>query len=246
MARAIVLMVIGAAAISAQSTRLGWPVDPAATNEVVILREFTVSTGEGFGTANAEAVRMLQQQLRGLAELAIVEKAGTSPSVRLRAGNREEIQLTASEVTANALRLLDITPALGRDFTDDDVRQPHRAALLGYGTWQSRFGGRVDVIGSRGYRHGDPGIREDVVIIGILPPGAFTRTPELDGDADVLVLTAIGFEGERVFAPLLRLQPGATAAQVQRIIDASVAGRGRQDPIARQHAFRLESLRRTR
>ena len=53
-------------------------------------------------------------------------------------------------VTGNYFEALGITPAAGRFFTPSEDTRPGDApiAVLGYDTWQSRFGGRGDVVGS--------------------------------------------------------------------------------------------------
>ena len=51
--------------------------------------------------------------------------------------------------TANFFELLGVRAALGRFFTDreDDPDDPQRVAVLGYGFWQSEFGGDTTVLG---------------------------------------------------------------------------------------------------
>jgi hypothetical protein len=68
-------------------------------------------------------------------------------------------------VSADFLRVLGVTPALGRDFepTDEDASKPH-LAILSYGAWQRRFGGERGVVGSTMMVNGAP-----YTIIGIMP-----------------------------------------------------------------------------
>jgi putative ABC transport system permease protein len=82
-------------------------------------------------------------------------------------------RLTGREVTWTYLRLLGITPALGRDFTEQDGRPGNpRAAVISHGLWQRRLGGRPEVVGRPIRLDG-----ADYTIAGILSPqlGPFER-----------------------------------------------------------------------
>ena len=61
--------------------------------------------------------------------------------------NAREMDLSA--ISASFWRLFDMRPALGRFFTPAEDRVPDgtMVAVLGYGFWQTRFGGRADVLG---------------------------------------------------------------------------------------------------
>jgi hypothetical protein len=233
----------------AQSTRLGWPADPnAGSDDVLVLCQFSVADRKGYGTLPLTHLHAVRLRLDGLAELAILEKAGTSPSVHPAAAFAAEGRLRASEVTINALRLLSLRPVLGRDFTADDERARHRVAILTHGAWLRHFAGRPDAVGSVGWRRSESGGREDVVIVGVLPRDAPARAPELDPDAEILVLAPPAFDlrsvERRAFAPILRPAAGVTARQLQTRLDETSAALGATDPEASRFAFRLESLRR--
>jgi predicted permease len=95
--------------------------------------------------------------------------------------------LFARQMSVNAFALLGVQPALGRDFVaaDEGPGAP-RVVILSHGFWQSRFGGREDIIG---HTLGIDG--EQATVIGIMPAGfAFperenlwmplVHTPELE------------------------------------------------------------------
>jgi putative ABC transport system permease protein len=75
----------------------------------------------------------------------------------------------SASITPNYLRLLGITPVIGRDFTPDDERPGSpRVAMISYGLWQRAYGGRPDVLGKPivvGSRTDNPHI-----IVGVAPP----------------------------------------------------------------------------
>jgi len=77
-------------------------------------------------------------------------------------------EVVVHAVSADFWRLFDMRPVLGRFFTagEDAVPEPARVAVLGYGYWQSRFGGSPGVLG-QSLRIG----RNDYTIVGVAPRG---------------------------------------------------------------------------
>ncbi len=73
--------------------------------------------------------------------------------------------VTGSHVTAGFFRDLGVVPAIGRDFRPgDDQPSAPRVTLLSYSTWQTRYGGRNDVLGQTVVLDGNPN-----QIVGVLP-----------------------------------------------------------------------------
>jgi predicted permease len=70
-------------------------------------------------------------------------------------------------VSANFFRTLGVTPVVGRDFdpAEEGASAP-ATVMLAYGTWQTRFGSRSDVLGQTVTLQGEPH-----VVIGVLPQG---------------------------------------------------------------------------
>ena len=77
-------------------------------------------------------------------------------------------ELRVAGVTADFWRLFEMRPALGRFFASDEdtASEAGHVAVLGYGFWLSRFGGRASVLGEA-LRIG----RHDYTIIGVAPRG---------------------------------------------------------------------------
>ncbi|HXC94675.1 MAG TPA: ABC transporter permease [Edaphobacter sp.] len=70
-----------------------------------------------------------------------------------------------ARVTAGFFRVLGVTPALGRDFYDgEDKPGAADTVMITYQSWQSRFGGRPDVVGQTVKLDGTPN-----TIIAVLP-----------------------------------------------------------------------------
>jgi predicted permease len=78
------------------------------------------------------------------------------------------------KVSAGFFRTLGVTPALGRDFyPEEDAQAAPQTALLSYGAWQKRYGGRQDVLGQSVVLDG-----ATVTIVGVLPRGFYFAPAE--------------------------------------------------------------------
>jgi putative ABC transport system permease protein len=72
-----------------------------------------------------------------------------------------------AEASADFFRVFGAQPAMGRAFTNEETRQNGpNVAVIGYGFWQERLGGRSDVIGSTIQLQGTT-----YEIIGVAPDG---------------------------------------------------------------------------
>jgi putative ABC transport system permease protein len=86
------------------------------------------------------------------------------------------------KVSASVLPMLGVKPVIGRLFTaDEDSGAAHDVALISWDCWQTRFGGRADVLGQTvdlSYSYGDHDVR---TIVGVLPRGVALqgRRPEV-------------------------------------------------------------------
>ncbi len=83
---------------------------------------------------------------------------------------------TGAYTTEDFLKILGVSPFMGRDFTAaDNVRGAPTVALIGYGMWQRDFGGAGNILGRSVRINGHP-----ATIIGVMPQGfAFPTNEEL-------------------------------------------------------------------
>ena len=90
--------------------------------------------------------------------------------------NGKPRRYTGAYTTENFLRILGVTPIMGRDFNADDNKPgAEKVALIGYGIWQRDFGGATDIVGKDVRLNGKP-----ATIIGVMPKGfAFPTNEEL-------------------------------------------------------------------
>jgi putative ABC transport system permease protein len=83
---------------------------------------------------------------------------------------------TGAYVTEDFLRILGVSPMLGRDLTAaDNAPGAGKVALIGYGTWQRDFGGAADIVGKGVRINGKP-----ATVVGVMPKGfAFPTNEEI-------------------------------------------------------------------
>ena len=122
-------------------------------------------------------------------------------------------------VSAGYFDVLGIRPARGRLFDAGDASAPGRTALLSYAAWQTRFGGRDDVIGS------SITLRQSTFdVIGVLPAG-FVFPSLFVGKPELVVQQPPRSPGTAggTFHAIVRVPPAVSIAQAQAAIDAAVA-----------------------
>jgi len=123
--------------------------------------------------------------------------------------------VVAGAVTADFFPLLGVLPALGRNFTqEEDTPNGPKAAILGHGLWQSRFGGDADVLG-RTIRLNE----QSYTVVGILParfryPEPFQLWIPLALSETSAALAGYG-EGMVLLKAIARLKPGVTLEQAR-------------------------------
>ena len=143
-----------------------------------------------------------------------------SQSVNLTGGDRPD-RVVGNFVTAPSLRMLGPTMAMGRPFTDDETMigggQP--VVVLAYATWQSRYGGRADMLGQTLVLNGRPHVVIGVTAAGFGDPQncevwlPITSAPSRSWfERSNQSVWAIG-----------RLKPGLTPADGQRDLAAVMA-----------------------
>jgi predicted permease len=128
-------------------------------------------------------------------------------------GRADPERISAGWSTANLFQLLQVSPLLGRTFSEaeDAPKSDAKVVVIGEGLWKSRFGGSRDVLGKRIVING-----RSLEIIGVMPasfrfPTAETRLwmPENSDPNDP---EQSGFNHNAV----ARLKPGITVDAAQR------------------------------
>ena len=127
----------------------------------------------------------------------------------------------AQLVTGNYFDVLGVRPIAGRFFTSDDDRTPgaHPIAVIGYGLWQRRFGGRFDAIGETIALN-----RHTITIVGVAPEGFKGVTSMFGPELWLPSMMSAQFQPRQsgswlderaavVFSAFGRLRPGVTLTQ---------------------------------
>jgi len=90
----------------------------------------------------------------------------------LGVGDRPQ-QIKTAQVSADYFRVFGAVPALGRTFNSaEDLPNGPRAAVLSYGLWRNRFGGRPDIVGSTMLLN-----RQPYVVVGVMQKGFESDPP---------------------------------------------------------------------
>lgn len=120
-------------------------------------------------------------------------------------------QWQGARITAGLFPLLGTEPQLGRWPTPDEDRPGARPVmLLGYGLWQSRFGGAQDIVGRALTLNG-----ESYTAIGVMPAEFDFPAPQVQFWVPLRADPA-RWERDTNFLTLIgRLAPGATVADAQ-------------------------------
>ena len=142
-------------------------------------------------------------------------------------GIGEPVRIPATIISAEVLPLLGVRPMLGRVFDTAGAGQGNEGSVvLGYGLWQSQFGGDPNIVGKT--------IRLDDtarVVIGVMPAGFHFPTPNVQlwtplilreddyADRDDTYLQAVG-----------RLAPGATFEEARAELGLLAARLARDHP----------------
>jgi predicted permease len=159
------------------------------------------------GSANFVATKAQSQSLARVAAYSGGDMTLTG------AGSAEGV--VAGAVTADFFPLLGVPPALGRNFTrEEDTPNGPRAAILGHGLWQSRFGGDANLLGRTITLN-----EQSYTVVGILParfqyPEPFQLWVPLALSETSAALAGYG-EGMVLLKAIARLKPGVTLQQAQ-------------------------------
>lgn len=148
------------------------------------------------------------------------------------AGAERPVRVLGLRATPSLFDTLHATPLLGRGFTEDEARPGNdQVVVLGHALWQEHFGGRASVVGEAIRLHG-----QSYTVIGVMPPGFLFPQPE------VKLWVPYGFSpeqrsdserGHEFSDMLVRLKPGASAAQLEAECTAIIQANAATRPDAR-------------
>jgi predicted permease len=141
-----------------------------------------------------------------------------SDEQRVEIDGRAE-QVFGQSVSGSFFDVLGLEPVIGRLFTPDDEQMARPVAVISYGYWQRRFGGRADVLGRTITLDARPH-----TIVGVTPPDFSGLQPGRQVEMTTpiaqdspLLRDGLAWWSEAV----ARLRPGVTAAQATASADSA-------------------------
>jgi putative ABC transport system permease protein len=132
-------------------------------------------------------------------------------------GTGEAQHLNGAEISSNFFRVLGVSPMLGRDLVGDEEKPGHRAVMLSYALWQSRFGSDPQIAGKPVTLDG-----LQYTIVGVMPrsfnfpiqqPSVDLWTSiAADAEGDGPITSQRGADMAQIIG---RLKPGVTLEQAR-------------------------------
>ena len=186
------------------------------------LVQLGVTNGRGRGIILSVPEYMaMRQEDKTLEDFTLYDFTG--PGINLTGGDRPE-QLKGIRASANYFRLFGASIAVGRPFSaeEDQPDGPH-VAVISYGLWQSRFGGKPDVVGKSIELGGEP-----FVITGVLSSSFHPESP-----VDIVMPLQANPESKDMAHYLVgaaRLRPGTSLAAANAELALAVAAYNRKFP----------------
>ncbi len=174
--------------------------------------------GEGLNGIQAVTSVEVNQYTRGTTSFASLG-AYTANGYEL-SGRGEPAQINGTRLTGGVFPTLGIQPILGRVFTQQEDERHQQVAVLSYSTWQSRFHGDGNILGSKILLD-----RKPYEVVGVMPRNfEFPLTPGRLNQSELWVpmsftaeeLSSGASNGNWNFQMVGRLKPGVTIEQSQQ------------------------------
>jgi predicted permease len=126
-------------------------------------------------------------------------------------GVGEPLALPGLGVTPEFFSILGVPPLYGRGFlTEEGVPGANGAVVLGYGVWQSHFGGNRGILGTKIVVNGAPS-----TVVGIMPPGFSLPKYRAELWFPLPLTRTKEWQGGRFLGVVARMKAGVTIQQAQ-------------------------------
>jgi predicted permease len=174
-------------------------------------------------TYTVDVLREFERHNRSFQDVTAYQTFYNSLQYKLT-GVSEPRQLDAVEVAGNFFPMMGVTPALGRNFTEEETLKNGRpAALLSYYFWKTQFNSDPNIVGKTINIDTSPAaVNGPVTIVGVLPASfdfGAVFAPGKKVDLFVPVVMDFWKTWGNTLAVVGRLKPGVTAAQAQNEAD---------------------------
>ena len=181
-----------------------------APQDLVSLRVVNPQTGRAAGSFPGAISYRLSTASSTFAGLTVVGDPATAALTR--GSLTSEDRLSLLNVSPNILRVLQVSPFIGRDILDEEARGRASVCWISYDAWRGRFGSDPAIVGRQLWIGNVATTVIGVLPAGFVPPSA--SAPSTDWHGLVAAYSgwaAIGQTG-RTLVPFGRLAPGATLA----------------------------------
>ncbi|HYK34881.1 ABC transporter permease [Alloacidobacterium sp.] len=169
--------------------------------------------GSGEAGVTVPDIRAYTRDTHSFTSLGGYQNAGYELS-----GHGDPAQVNAARLTGGVLPALGVSPLLGRYFTQQEDDQSASVVVLSYTTWQSRFHGDANILGTKILLD-----RKPYLVIGVMPRNF--EFPLTSGHLNRIELwTPMSFRPDELspnsaanwsYQMVGRLKPGVTPAQAQ-------------------------------
>src|SRR6266567_1211423 len=215
----ILALAIGAniAVFSVVDTLLLRPLPFPDSDQLVWIAPPPSDCGLSCATYSADAYEEFRAESRAYQDVTGY-MAFTSPDNLRLTGRGEPEPATGIEVIGNFFQVLGVQRAMGRLFTEDEVRGgPHPVALLTNAYWRHQFAADPAIVGKTIELNGAPELNgTPVSVVGVLP-ASFDFGQVFSPGAKVDLFTPVDLDKERNWGNIVtlfgRLKPGVTVAQ---------------------------------
>ena len=192
------------------------PLPYPEADELVLLYQANVRSGETLGRVSFEDLTDWQARARSLASM-----AGFAPVPRILTGEGDPVEVETTFVTPAFFDVLGVRADLGRTLEPDDHRLALRNAVISHGLWRTTLGGDPEVVGRSVLLLGEP-----YTVVGVMPESVRHPTPETDVWIPQSLVEPNVFSngpprrGDRYLQAFGRLASGVDPAAAQRELTA--------------------------
>ncbi|HUB00832.1 MAG TPA: ABC transporter permease [Terracidiphilus sp.] len=179
-----------------------------------ILNNANIGADSGEAGVTSTEIPVYERETRSFAALGGYQQTGYE-----LVGAGAPAQINAARVTASIFPVLEVSPLMGRVFTEGEDSGHAQVVVISYAMWRSRFGGDANVLGRKIELD-----RKTYQVIGVMPRGF--EFPLVPGQLNQSELwTPMSFTPDEMsgaaaaswnFGMVGRLKPGVTAAQAKQ------------------------------